>query len=76
MEILSHDWAHRISNNYGNYVIEVRHDDGEHHSTNRAWARRKVKEVLGPEFEILAYLGPVHLRLERSRRAYSVVRIG
>ena len=75
-QVLSQDWTHLLYRRGGNYYIEVRYDHGEHHATNRAWARKKVKEVLGPEFEILEYLGPVYLRLERSRRSYSVVRIG
>lgn len=78
--VIAHDKWHRITQAYGNVYVSVETDDREHHMTCRAAAARFVRENLGPNWHICAYVGREHYRNVMGypswARRYSVVRIG
>lgn len=77
--MLAWDRFHRIEQAYGNVTVSVETDDREHHATVRSAALRFVREHLGPEWHICAYLGRENYRnvsgYSAWARRYSVVRI-
>lgn len=80
MATIASELGRRVENNHGNYYVTVDVAPGEHHSTNRADARRFLRSALGESWEICAYLGPVHYRngdgYPTTAKRYSAVRIG
>lgn len=77
--VIAHDRWHRLTQEYGNVYVSVETDDREHHMTVRADALRYVREHLGPEWRVLAYVGFENYRSVSGysawARRYSVVRI-
>lgn len=77
--VIAHDRWHRITQNYGNVYVSVETDDREHHMTVRAQAAKFVRDNLGTDWHICAYVGREHYRNVSGypswARRYSVVRI-
>lgn len=70
----------RITAEYGSVRVSVETSDSEHHSTNRAAALHWVREALGADWSIGAYLGREHYRREDgydvTAKRYSVIYTG
>ena len=78
--VLVWDRWHRITQEFGNVYVSVETDDREHPATVRSRALRFVREHLGSEWHISAYVGRENYRnvagFPAWARRYSVVRVG
>jgi hypothetical protein len=72
------EYGATLETGYGNVAVQVQ-ADGRHHSTVRADALRLIREHLGQEWAICAYLGQAHYRTTdghpRTACRFSAVRI-
>jgi hypothetical protein len=79
-KVIAFDLFNAVEQNHGNYYVRSEISDGEHHMTNRADARRFLRSVMGPKWEVLAFQSLVHYRRADGymahARLYSAVRIG
>lgn len=79
-EVIAFDLFHRIERDHGNHYVTVECERNEHPATVRSAALRYVREHMGADWHLCAWLGWEYGRRSDgypyAARRYSVVRIG